>query len=154
MRRKDREMPEEFARMVADKCEWAVLSMVDPEGKPYCIPITIVREDQAIYFHSARDGFKVECLKNNGAVCLTCVGETCRIPDKFTTEYESAIIRGIAGEVLDEQEKIRALRLLCRRHTPTNMSNFDKAIAESLAHTLVWRIDIEMMTGKCKKPRE
>ena len=39
MRRKDREMPEEFARMVADKCEWAVISMIDTEGRPYGIPV-------------------------------------------------------------------------------------------------------------------
>ncbi|MDD7602536.1 MAG: hypothetical protein PUK54_08090 [Firmicutes bacterium] len=35
MRRKDREMPEDFVWSVTDRCEYAVLSMSDPEGLPY-----------------------------------------------------------------------------------------------------------------------
>ena len=38
MRRKDREMPPEFALTVADKCEYAVISMTDISGEPYCVP--------------------------------------------------------------------------------------------------------------------
>ena len=34
MRRKDREMTEEFAYTISDKCEWAVVSMIDPQGLP------------------------------------------------------------------------------------------------------------------------
>ena len=34
MRRKDREMDVDFARMVLDKCEYAVLGMAGPEGWP------------------------------------------------------------------------------------------------------------------------
>ncbi len=34
MRRKDREMPEVFAWQVVDKCEWAVLGVVDFSGNP------------------------------------------------------------------------------------------------------------------------
>ena len=151
MRRKDREMSKDFAIMVLDKCEWAVISMIDPSGNPYCIPITVVRENDNIYFHSAKQGFKVDCLYNNPNVCITCVGHTYRLPDKFTTEYESAIIRGKAIEVTDNTEKIHALELLCKRHTPTNMHEFDKAIEQSLNITGIWKIKIDNITGKCKK---
>lgn len=151
MRRKDREMSEEFARMVTDKCEWAVMSMVDPEGKPYCVPVSIVRDGRSLYFHCAQEGLKTDCLKNCGQVCLACVGDTRRPPDRFTVEYESAVIRGKAVEVSDRDEKLYALRLLCRRHTPSNMPNFEAAAAESLEQTAVWRIEMEDLTGKCKQ---
>ncbi len=151
MRRKDREMSEDFAIMVLDKCEWAVISMIDPSGNPYCIPITVVRENDNIYFHSAKQGFKIDCLNNNPNVCIACVGHTYRLPDKFTTEYESAIIRGNAIEITDNAEKIHALELLCKRHTPTNMHKFDKAIEKSLNITGIWKIKINNITGKCKK---
>ena len=151
MRRKDREMDADFAWQVADKCEYAVLSMVDPEGLPYCIPITIVCDEQTIYIHSARDGFKIDCLRNNPQVCMTCVGDTYRTPDKFTTEFESAVIRGTASEVTDDKEKIHALRILCQRHTPTNMHEFDMAIEKSLFRTAVWKIEVSGITGKRKK---
>lgn len=151
MRRKDREMPKEFALMVADKCEYAVLSMVEPSGKPYCVPLSIVRANDIVYFHTAKDGHKIDCLRQCVEVCLACVGDTYRTPHQFTTEYESAIVRGTACEVSDESEKIDALRLLCEHHTPTNMEEFDEAIKRSLSRTAVWKIKINAISGKRKK---
>ena len=151
LRRRDREMPVDFAQMIADKCEYAVLSMIDPSGNPYCVPLTIVRIENHIYFHSAHSGFKTECLRMNPTVCLSCVGDTHRLERKFTTEFESAIIRGTAAKVTDDTEKIIALRALCLRHTPLNMSEFDEAIARSLYRTAVWKIEITDITGKRKK---
>ena len=78
-------------------------------------------------------------------------GYTHRMPDKFTTEFESAILEGRAEEVADEKEKIHALRLLCQRHTPANMGEFDAAIARSLQATAVWKIHIDVLTGKRKR---
>ncbi len=121
MRRNDREMPKEFAYEVSDKCEWAVISMIDKYNMPYCVPISIVRDSEFIYFHCSNAGTKSESLKLNNSICISCVGDTKRIPEKFTTEYESVIIKGIAFEVLDKTEKIHALKLLCLRHASTNM---------------------------------
>ncbi len=151
MRRKDRERDQEFAFMVVDKCEYAVLSMVDQKGKPYCIPISIVRENENIYFHCAKDGKKVELMRKCPNVCMTFVGNTYREKDKFTTKYESAIAYGIAQEVYLEEEKVIALRMLCERHTPTNMENFEKEIAKSLSKTAVWKVTIDSITGKYKE---
>lgn len=65
MRRKDREMPEAFGWAVADKCEWAVLGLIDANGEVYPVPVTIVREGSRVYFHSAQSGEKVECLRRH-----------------------------------------------------------------------------------------
>lgn len=151
MRRIDREMPAEFAYDVTDRCEYAMLSMTDPEGLPYGLPITIVREENTIYFHCARDGFKIQCLRANPHVCLACVCDTHIIEEKFTTEFASAILRGTASEVTDDAEKIHALRLLCQRHTPAGMDGFEDAVARSLHRTAVWKIEISDITGKRKK---
>ncbi len=150
MRRKDREIPKELAYQVSDTCEWAVLSMVDTANKPYCVPISIVRNESIIYIHCAKNGVKTDALRNNSNVCISCVGYTYRMPNKFTTEYESAIIKGQAFEVEDETEKTQALKLLCLRHTPTNMHEFTNAIENSLHRTAVWKIEISEITGKRK----
>lgn len=151
MRRKDREMSREFAFEIADKCEYAVLSMTDQKNMPYCVPITIVRDNDTVYFHSAKEGEKITILRANPNVCVACVGDTRRALDKFTTEFESAIIHGEASEVTSDEEKIHALRLLCERHTPANMQEFDTAIERSLPRTAVWKIKIIDITGKRKK---
>lgn len=150
MRRKDRERTKEFALDVTDKCEWAVLSMVDLEGLPYAVPVSIVRDRENIYFHTAKAGTKIDILNQNPDVCLVCVGDTKPLTDQFTTLYQSAIIKGRASEVTEDTEKIQALRFLCERHTPANMDDFDNAIRKSLKATGVWRIHIEDITGKGK----
>ena len=151
MRRVDREMPESFALMVLDKCVWAVLSVTDPEGAPYCVPVNIVRDNNVLYFHSAKRGLKTDCMRQNPRVCLAAVGDVFRPRDEFTMEYESAVVRGAAVEVTDEREKIHALRLLCERHTPDNMGDFENAVARSLFRTAIWKISIDEIAGKRKK---
>lgn len=151
MRRKDRQMPEEFAWQVVDKCEYAFLAMTAEDGSPYGLPVTIVRDGDAVYFHSAMEGRKVRCLRQHPSVCLTCVGDTQVQQDRFTTLYESAVAFGTACEVTEDAEKIKALRLLYQRHTPENMAGFDAAVQASLKRTAIWRITVEEITGKAKR---
>ena len=109
MRRIDREMDSLFALQILDKCPYAVLSMITSENAPYCIPLSIVRIGNKIYFHSAKEGRKISTLRQHSQVCLSCVGDIHCMENKFTLEYESAVINGIAQEVFNEEEKILAL---------------------------------------------
>ncbi|MDE5756490.1 MAG: pyridoxamine 5'-phosphate oxidase family protein [Clostridia bacterium] len=151
MRRKDRQMPKEWAMEIVDKCEWATLATIDTDGMPYCIPLSIARIGDAIYFHCAREGKKIDCFNRNANVCISCVGNTHRPDDEFTTKYESAMVFGNISQVLEDKEKIDALRAICQRHTPANMPNFDEAIARSLAITAIWKVTIDDIDGKRRK---
>ncbi|MEG2176736.1 MAG: pyridoxamine 5'-phosphate oxidase family protein [Oscillibacter sp.] len=150
MRRKDRERPAEFAWGVVDTCEYAFLSMLAEDATPYGLPVTIVRDGNCVYFHGAMAGRKADCLRKNPRVCLTCVGETEMVQAEFTTLFSSAVAFGTAVELEGESEKIAALRLLCQRHTPDAMADFDGAVAQSIAHTAVWKITVEEISGKQK----
>ena len=151
MRRKERQITEEEAWAVVDKCEYAFLAMTAEDGTPYGLPVTIVREGRNIYFHSALEGRKVECLRRQPRVCLTCVGDAAIQQDRFTTLYESAVAFGTAAEVTENAEKVEVLRLLCLRHTPDNMADFDRAVNASLARTGIWKIAVDELTGKAKR---
>jgi nitroimidazol reductase NimA-like FMN-containing flavoprotein (pyridoxamine 5'-phosphate oxidase superfamily) len=148
MRRKDREMPREFAEAVIDRCGYAVLATVNQDAAPYCIPLSIVREGEWLYFHCAAEGRKIENLRERKEVCVTCVGNTHIPKGRFTIEYESAVVFGTAAEVTGDEEKIHALRLICERYTPDNMAAFDAAIRQELGVTGVWKIRIDTITGK------
>lgn len=148
MRRKDREKSIEFAKIVINKCEYATLATVNEDGSPYCIAISIVHAGEYIYFHSAMDGQKIDNMKRDSRVCISCVGETYLPQDEFTTKYESAIVHGTAYEVIDETEKIMALKLLCEKYTPAYMNHFDGEVKRSLKRTGVWKIHIDKISGK------
>lgn len=150
MRRKDREMPEEFGLEVIDRCNYGVVAMTDEEGAPYAVALNLVRSGRSLYFHCAYEGKKSVSLAKNPDVCISFVGGEQPVADKFTTRYESAVVRGTAVIVEDEAEKIEALRLLCQKLTPSNMGNFDEAIERSLVRTAIWRIDMKEITAKRK----
>jgi nitroimidazol reductase NimA-like FMN-containing flavoprotein (pyridoxamine 5'-phosphate oxidase superfamily) len=148
MRRADRKRDRSFAEEVVDTCLYAILATVNDDGGPYCVPLSIVRDGEWIYFHCAHGGHKIDNLKSRNRVCLSCVGYVEEPPDHFTVVYKSAIVFGAAEEVLEDAEKIRALRLLCERHTPANMAAFDGEAAREYTATAVWKIHIEEISGK------
>ena len=47
MRRKDREMPAEFAYSVIDRSPYGTLATLAEDGTPYCIPCLLYTSDAA-----------------------------------------------------------------------------------------------------------
>lgn len=156
MRRSDRAQSLEFALALIDRCTYGVVSISTGEETPYCLPLSLVRVDNRLYFHCAKQGRKLDLLRRNPKVCVTFVGTSepayIAAQNMFTDYFQSAIVTGTASEVLDDGEKTEALRALCTRMTPEGMTgdNFDRAVADSLSVTGVWRIDMEEITAKAK----
>lgn len=150
MRREDRERDRQFALDVIDRCEYGVAAFVT-EGAPYCIPLSLVRVEEELYFHCALEGTKLDLLRKNPKVCISFVGSNVAATDAFTTYFQSAVVEGTAYEVTQREEKIEALRALCQKLTPANMADFDNAIVRSLGRTGVWGIHMDQITGKEKK---
>ena len=156
MRRSDRAQSREFALELMDRCTYGVVSISTGEDTPYCLPLSLVRVDNRLYFHCAKAGRKLDLLRRNPRVCVTFVGasEPTYVAEKnmYTDYFQSAMVTGTAVEVLEEDEKLEALRALCMKMTPEGMTgdNFERAMAGSLATTGVWRINMEEITAKAK----
>ena len=112
MRRKDREQSEEFGWDVLETCPYAVLSTTDDAGLPYSIPVSAAVAGGAIYFHSAKHGTKSKLLRAHPAVCLVGVRDVVPLPEAYSTEYASAIVRGTIAEVTDDAERVTALQAI------------------------------------------
>ena len=151
MRRKDRKLDEQVAVSLLEHCEYAVLSTIGEDGNPYGIPISPVLEGKNLYFHCALEGTKLQNIRNHPAVCITCVGETRLVPEKFTTEYQSAIAFGTASMVEDEEEKVRILYLLCQKYAASNLDAFDREVKRSLHRTGICKIAITEWAAKGKR---
>jgi len=157
MRRKDREMPAEWALEVFDCAPYATLSLTRADGTAYGVPVSHVRGgDNVFYFHCANDGEKLDAIAAYPEVCLSAVSK-CHplrgpIDRTFTLEYKSAIAFGRAEKVTSDEEKKNALRLICERYLPRHMEGFDDAAARSLINTTVVRITLTSApTGKRKQ---
>ena len=156
MRRSDRAQSLEFAQALIDRCTYGVVAISTGEDTPYCLPLSLVRVDNRLYFHCAKQGRKLDLLRRNPKVCVTFVGTSepayVESNNTFTDYFQSAMVTGTASEVLEDDEKIEALRALCTKVTPEGMSgnNFERAVSGSLAVTGVWRIEMEEITAKAK----
>ncbi len=154
MRRTDRERGREFAYEVIDRCEYGVAAFATGGGAPYCIPLSLVRVGDELFFHCALAGRKLELLRADPRVCVSFVCDTkpAYVADKnnYTTFFKSAVVTGTAFEVTDPAQKTAALRALCEKLLPDDMAGFDRAVSRSLPATAVWGIHLEEAVGKEK----
>lgn len=147
MRRKDKALSLEESKEILRKYDVGTLSTVDEEGQPYGIPVNYVYNGDKIYFHCALEGYKLDNIKANYKVCFSVYGGNDIIPQRFTTTYESVVVFGKAG-IVDEAEKLEALRLIVEKLSPGFEKEGMEYISKSGGATLVVKIDIQHITGK------
>lgn len=151
IRRKDREISQEEALAILVAGEYGFLATATPDGQPYCVPLSYVVWDNAVWFHGALDGHKVRNLAANSRACFSVVGSTQPIyRGDYTTLYESAVVHGNATLVTDLDTKVEALRLLCVKYLPDHMEHFDGAM-KAADRTGLWKLPIESITGKANR---
>ena len=151
VRRQDRLLDEEQAAALLRRAEWGVLSMCDAGGTPYGIPVNYVWDgDSALYIHCAPEGRKLRCLDQEPKVSFCIVGNVNLLPSKFTTEYESIVLTGLAVRHLDEQERCHALELLLEKLSPDDKQVGMKYAEGSFHRVEIIRLDITSWSGKRK----
>jgi nitroimidazol reductase NimA-like FMN-containing flavoprotein (pyridoxamine 5'-phosphate oxidase superfamily) len=151
MRRKDRERDGAFALGVIERCEYASIATVCPDGTPYCVVVSPVVCGGAIYFHCAPEGKKLDNIRRNPGVCIAAVTGSRIIPEKFGAEFESAVADGVCEIVEDRAEKIAALTALCAKYAPEHLERAVAIIEKSIDGTCICRITPKTLTGKDAK---
>lgn len=115
MRRKDRELPADEAWRILEGARVAHLGLISGRH-PYVVPVSHVVLDGKIYFHSAREGEKLDAIAANPAVCV----ETAELGEKpgdcFT--YRSAVAFGTARVIADRTLKLRVLAAIAAKYEP------------------------------------
>ena len=130
--------------------QYGILSTVGEDGYAYGVPLSYVYTNNAIYFHSALEGHKLENLRYNEKASFCVVGQREIVPEKFTTKYESVIVFGRVVEVVD-QEKEDAFKALIRKYSSDFMEEGMAVIKRSAHNTKTMKLCIEHMSGKAKK---
>jgi nitroimidazol reductase NimA-like FMN-containing flavoprotein (pyridoxamine 5'-phosphate oxidase superfamily) len=150
MRRKDREINVQEARAILEKGEFGILSTVSPDHEPYGVPLNYCLINDHIYFHCAVEGKKIDHLRHNPDVSFCVVGNTEVMPEKFGTRYESCIVHGPASEAFGEEKQL-ALEGLIRKYTGEFFADGLKYIEKSKNSTRIFKISIEIVSGKARK---
>lgn len=173
MRRKDRQMTQDFGLALVDRAEYGVLSFTGKNGEPHALPLSLARQNQTLFFHSSVSGEKVELIEDGMPVTVVFVSDV-RVPSLysnqelaeiskdarkiaqlgskiFTTEFASTIVRGRIFRVENDESKIKALHLIAQRFVPDKMPYFESAVSKALPITTVYKIEIDALSAKRKK---
>ena len=72
MRRKKQKLTEKQCIDILKRAKTATLALHGDDGYPYSVPVNFVYEDGKIYFHGAKEGHKIDAIKNNPKISIHC----------------------------------------------------------------------------------
>lgn len=155
MRRKDRLLDDAAARRILQNGEYGILATASEQTGALATPLSYTLEKDALYFHCARSGHKINNIKAQPNACFCVVGKTLPAfaDGDFTTFFESAMAFGPVRLVEDEAEKRRALEAICRRYLPDYETEIPSALERSFSVTQVLCLDIKHVTAKAKRAK-
>ena len=155
MRRKDRQITDlEAIRAILDKAKVLHLAMIDGD-RPYVVPLnygyTLENGALTLYLHSAREGRKLDVLRQNDRVAFVLETNVSQvsggdIPCKYGEAYASVMGEGRAVLLTDSAEKMAALSILMKTQTDRTFS-FTPEMTDGV---VVIRIDVDSFTAKAR----
>jgi nitroimidazol reductase NimA-like FMN-containing flavoprotein (pyridoxamine 5'-phosphate oxidase superfamily) len=156
MRRKDREVTEiSGIEEILLQCKTCHVAMVD-DGMPYVVPLShgfriVDGNILELYFHSAKEGRKIDVLRRNDTVCFEMANEGEPVHSEtpcYSGYYYSSLIGfGKAVFIEDDQEKCEALSIMSK-HQSGREATFT---VEQVQGVCVFKIVSTSFVGK-KKP--
>lgn len=153
MRRIKQELPLDEAKKLLIKNKRGVISLNGEEGYPYSIPINYFydEEENKLYFHGAKTGYKVDCIKNNNKASFVTYGDEELSDNGWSYYLKSVVVFGKIEIVEDRELAAKKLRELAVKYYPS-LSEVDAVMERSFDNALVYYLDIAHMT--CKKVHE
>lgn len=151
MRRKDREITElNEIYSIIKKCDVCHVAFQN-ENYPYVIPInfgvTFENNQFKLYFHSAKEGTKLELLRKNPSVAFSmscCHNLLYAENGSCTMEYESVCGNGVI-RTLDSDEKLHALKIIMDQYHEPKEYSFPENV---VAMVEVLELTVDEITGK------
>ena len=154
MRRANREMTDlNEIKKIVDECKVLRIATKDEEGL-YVVPLNFGYSYEngkfTFYFHSAKEGRKIDAFKANEQVAfemdceheLLDAGKACGYSYKFASIIGTGSITFLEGE-----EKLDALSILMKHQTGKNFT-FDEKMAKDVA---VCSLTAEKLTAKSNR---
>ena len=135
---------------IIQSCDVCYVSMVDKENKPYAIPMNFGFADNTILLHGAKQGKKIDILKNNPNICIIfSTDHQLRwqnedVACSWSMKYRSVLAYGKVVFVDDIAEKQVLLHQFMKNYSPKEF----KYSKPSLEEVQVIKVPIDKMEGR------
>ena len=149
MRRTDREIRDRTEIDAIIRGSYVCRLAFAVSGEPYIVPLSFGYDGHCLYFHSAAEGRKINCIAANNRVCFefernvrlhTHSGKPCN----WSFSYESVIGFGTVQELQSDEDKEEGLKHIMQQYSDREWQ-FDPG---AVSGTRVWKIVISSISGK------
>lgn len=155
MQKKERKINDKNKiREILLKGKYVTISMCRRD-EPYIITLSYGFDEaqNALYFHSANLGLKLDILKENSNVCATIIEDLGYINGACSHKYRSVVFWGNMTIINELGEKKHAFDVLLD-HLEENPNKLKKRFfknEKSYEDTCIMRLDIVRVTGKASE---
>ena len=149
MRRRDREISNrsEIDEIIREAEVCRLAFAVD--GEPYIVPVSFGYDGNALYFHTAKTGKKIDCIHANPRTCFELERNVELVthesnPCDWSFTYECVIGYGTVSELVEPDARKHGLNQVMLHYSGREW-DLDPP---SVDNTRIWRLDIESVSGK------
>ncbi len=149
IRKKKNEISESAAKALLKSARRGVLAMTDGDSYPYAVPINYLysEEENKIYFHGSKAGYKAELLAKNEKVCFTVCGEETIKDEQWAPYLRSAVVFGRCRVISDRAAADEILRKFAGKYYPDE-ALIEEEIAAAGKAVVMREIEIDHVSGK------
>ena len=148
MRRIKQLLPEDTAKEILARNTGGTLALLGDDDYPYAVPMSYVYADGKIYFHCAKEGHKIDAIRNHNKASFCVIDQDEIIPEKYTTYFRSVIAFGRIHLVENAEDMRRVATVLATKYSPDFTEGIPAEIDACIKNMAIMELDIEHMTGK------
>ena len=148
MRKKQQLTQEECIAILKNELR-GVLSVLGDEDYPYGMPLNhfYCEADGKIYFHSGKQGHKIEAMMRHNKVSFCVYDQGFRKDGEWALNIKSVIVFGHI-ELIEEQDKLYEIARLLSYKFTDDAKYIEREIKTAGPRTLMFALVPEHMTGK------
>ncbi len=120
------------------------------DNEPYVVTLSYGYEDGRMYIHTAKEGLKLDIIKENPRVCGTVVEDMGYVHGECSHRYRSVVFWGKMEVVEDIKERMHGMEVLLEHleDDPAMLRNRFLKSRDAYDRINVLRLDIGAMKGK------
>lgn len=149
MRRLNQQLSDDKCRDIL-KIQWrGVLSLLGDFDYPYGVPMNFYFDecDNAIYFHCAKEGHKIDAIKTHNKASFTVIDDGIKRSDHWSKDFNSVIVFGKISIVDDLTLAEDKMINFAQKFFPDH-SEINNEMQKHFKNMLCLKLSIEHMTGK------
>ena len=147
MRRGKQQLSAEETKAVLKRGSHGVIACLGDEGYPYAVPVNYVYYENKLYFHSAKNGHKIDAITRQPKVSFAVTDEDTIVSAEYTSYFRSVIIFGEA-RITSGEEWTLAFRALVEKYSADQPEEAKQKEVRECGRSLIIAIDIAHATGK------